>query len=166
MCGIISEIRRQRQYKAACKAAGYARQEKIRAREKRLEDAIQRRTGREREKAEKLETDRRNAELEYYVLVDRLQNIAQRECDLWKISSTIPAPDNKPRYLHPSDPKPVYSIDTNLYKARLSMDKQFESLQRDRFNVVKRLNSIAHLLSADKQQKISELYDDVTRHFK
>lgn len=166
MCGLVLEIRRQRQYKAALQAADYARQEKIRAREKRLEDAIQRRTGREREKAEKLETDKRNAELEYYVLVDRLQSIAQREGDLWKISTTIPAPDNKPRYLHPYDLKPVYSIDPKLYKARLSMDKQFESLQRDRFNVVKRLNSIAHLLSADKQKRISELYNDVTRHFK
>lgn len=118
ICGVISEIRRQRQYKAACKAAEYARRKKIRAQEKRLEDAIQRQRERENIAREKAVIDNR-------LYNDVLLSLDEQYAILLKVNRHMK------RDLNNADEKQL--------KKLLSIEKQIASVEKQQATARKKL---------------------------
>lgn len=116
--GIISEIRRQRQYKAACKAAEYARRKKIRAQEKRLEDAIQRQRERENMAREKAVIDNR-------LYNDMLLSLDEQHAILLKINRHVK--------------RDIGNADEKQLKKLLSIEKQLGSVEKQRATACKKL---------------------------
>lgn len=116
--GVISEIRRQRQYKAACKAAEYARQEKIRAQQEKAEKAIQRQRERENIAREKAVIDNR-------LYNDMLLSLDEQYAILLKINRRMKRDFN--------------NADEKQLKKLLSIEKQIASVEKQRVTARKKL---------------------------
>lgn len=116
--GIISEIRRQRANKAAFTAAEHTRRRAIRAQEKRLEDAIQRRRERENIAREKAVIDNR-------LYNDMLLSLDEQYAILLKINRHVK--------------RDISNADEKQLKKLLSIEKQLGSVEKQRATARKKL---------------------------
>lgn len=143
--GIIQTFSSEyRRYKATLQRAEYI---SIKEDEKRLQ------TQHKRAQAIQL------ARLKYAQLINRWYQLDQRVLDLHKIGKVTKMTDTK-NIINPETYELETVTDVKAIKQRLVLERQFESIQKERLTIINQLYKIYDLLSYEQKTMIDSIYND------